>query len=84
VLTKLMQLYSEEKDWSKLIEIVLKLASKVDDAKQKAKYLHTAAIVSGGRSRSSSSAAKFYDEVLDLDPSLDKALTEAHRGARDS
>jgi hypothetical protein len=30
-LTKLMQLYSEEKDWSKLIEVVLKLASKVDD-----------------------------------------------------
>ena len=46
ILTKLMQLYSEEKDWSKLIEVVIKLASKVDDKKQKAKYLHTAAIVS--------------------------------------
>jgi tetratricopeptide (TPR) repeat protein len=77
VLTKLMQLYSEEKDWSRLIEIVLKLASMVSDAKQKAKYLHTAAIVAGRQMGELDRAAKFYDEVLDLDPSLDKALGEA-------
>src|SRR5262249_11302765 len=47
ILTKLMQLYSEEKDWSKLIEVVIKLASKVEDKKQKAKYMQTAAIVCG-------------------------------------
>ncbi len=45
ILAKLMQLYSEEKDWSKLVEVVVKLASKVEDKKQKAKYLHTAAIL---------------------------------------
>jgi tetratricopeptide (TPR) repeat protein/tRNA A-37 threonylcarbamoyl transferase component Bud32 len=77
ILTKLMQLYSEEKDWGKLIEIVLKLASKVEDKRQKAKYLHTAAIVSWQQMGDLDKAAQFYDEVLELDPSLDKPLAEA-------
>ncbi len=77
ILTKLMQLYSEEKDWGKLIEVVLKLASKVDDKKQKAKYLHTAAIVSARQMGDVDKALGFYDQVLDLDPSLDRALAEA-------
>jgi len=77
VLTKLMQLYSEEKDWGKLVEVVLKLASKVDDRKQKAKYLHTAAIVSARQMGDLDRAVGFYDEVLELDPSLHRALEEA-------
>ncbi len=77
VLTKLMQLYSEEKDWSRLVDVVLKLASMVSDLKQKAKYLHTAAIVAGRQMGELERAAKFYDDVLELDPSLDKALNEA-------
>ncbi len=77
ILTKLMQLYSEEKDWSKLVEVVLKLASKIDDRKQKAKYLHTAAIVSARQLGDLDRAVAFYDEVLELDPSLHKALAEA-------
>jgi tetratricopeptide (TPR) repeat protein len=77
ILAKLMQLYSEEKDWSKLIEVVIKLASKVEDKKQKAKYLHTAAIVSARQMGDLDRAAQFYTEVLELDPTLDKALAEA-------
>lgn len=77
ILTKLMQLYSEEKDWGKLVEVVLKLASKVDDKKQKAKYLHTAAIVSWRQLGEVDKALEFYDQVLELDPSLEKPLVEA-------
>jgi tetratricopeptide (TPR) repeat protein len=77
ILTKLMQLYSEEKDWSKLIEVVLKLASKVDDPRQKAKYLHSAAIVSWRQLGEIDKALEFYNQVLELDPSLDKPLAEA-------
>lgn len=76
-LTKLMQLYSEEKDWSKLVEVVLRLAEKIEDKKQKAKYLHTAAIVSGRQMGDIDKAIEFYDQVLELDPSLHKALVEA-------
>ncbi len=77
ILTRLMQLYSEEKDWSKLVEIVIKLAAKIDDKKQKAKYLHTAAIVSGRQMGDLDRAAEYYDQVLELDPTLEKALGEA-------
>ncbi|XYI03446.1 protein kinase domain-containing protein [Sorangium sp. So ce1128] len=77
ILTKLMQLYSEEKDWSKLIDVVLKLAAKIDDRRQKAKYMHTAAIVSARQLGDLDRAARFYDEVLELDPSLTRALAEA-------
>ena len=77
ILTKLMQLYSEEKDWGKLVEVVVKLASKVDDKKQKAKYLHTAAIVTARQIGDLDKAVQLYDQVLELDPTLDKALAEA-------
>src|SRR5262249_32850179 len=77
VLTKLMQLYSEEKDWGKLVEIVLKLAQKVEDKKQKAKYLHTAAIVTHRQIGDLDKAVGFYDQVLELDPTLNKALQES-------
>jgi tetratricopeptide (TPR) repeat protein len=77
ILTKLMQLYSEEKDWSKLVEVVLKLASKVEDKKQKAKYLHTVAIVQSRQLGEIDKALELYDQVLELDPALDRALSEA-------
>jgi tetratricopeptide (TPR) repeat protein/tRNA A-37 threonylcarbamoyl transferase component Bud32 len=77
LLTKLMQLYSEEKDWAKLIEIVLRLADFVEDPKQRAKYMHTAAIVSSRQMGEVDQALVFYDRALEYDPTLTKALEEA-------
>lgn len=77
LLTKLMQLYSEEKDWSKLVDVVLRLADFVEDGKQKAKYVHTAAIVTSRQIGDSERALEFYARVLELDPALDKAVDEA-------
>jgi tetratricopeptide (TPR) repeat protein len=77
LLTKLMQLYSEEKDWQKLVEVVLKLAEFVEDRQQRAKYLHTAAIVSWRQIGELDNALTFYERALDFDPTLTKALDEA-------
>jgi tetratricopeptide (TPR) repeat protein len=77
LLTKLMQLYSEEKDWTKLIEVVLKLAEFVEDPRQRAKYLHTAAIVSWRQVGELENALAFYERALEFDPTLTKALDEA-------
>ena len=77
LLTKLMQLYSEEKDWGKLVDVVLRLADFVEDKKQKAKYLHTAAIVSARQMGDVERALEFYQQVLDLDPEMDRALDES-------
>lgn len=77
LLSKLMQLYSEEKDWTKLVEVVLRLAEFVDEPKQKVKYLHTAAIVTARQVGDASRALEFYEQVLTLEPRFDKAWNEA-------
>ncbi len=77
LLTKLMQLYGEDKDWNKLVDVVLRLADFVDDPKQKVKYLHTAAIVTARQIGDPARALDFYEQVLALEPGFDKALNEA-------
>ncbi len=77
LLTKLMQLYSEEKDWGKLIDIVLRLAEFVEEPKQKAKYLQTAAIVAGTQMGDVDRAIDFYAKVMELDPEAEKPLAES-------
>jgi tetratricopeptide (TPR) repeat protein len=76
-LTKLMQLYSEEKDWAKLVDIVLQLAAAIEEPKQKAKYVHTAAIVCARQLEDLDRASQYYDRVMELDPTHPKAFGEA-------
>jgi tetratricopeptide (TPR) repeat protein len=77
LLTKLMQLYSEEKDWAKLVDVVLRLADFVEDPKQRAKYMHTAATIAGKHLGKVDQALGFYARALEFDPGLVKALNEA-------
>lgn len=76
LLMKLMQLYSEEKDWAKLVEVVLTLADFVEEPKQQAKYVHSAAIVSARQLGEVDRALDYYERVLTLDPDLEKAADE--------
>jgi len=76
VLSRLMQLYSEDEQWEKLVEVVLKLASFVDDASQKAKYLETAAVVTAQQIGNKSQALEYYERAFALQPSQ-RALDEA-------
>jgi len=82
LLTRLMQLYSEEKDWRKLVEVVLRLADFVDDPKQRAKYMQTAATISGKQIGDVDAALTYYDRALEFDPTLSKAIEEALELAR--
>jgi tetratricopeptide (TPR) repeat protein len=77
ILAKLMQLYSEEKDWNKLVEVVARLADFVEDPKQRVKYLHTAAIVTATQIGDTARALELYDLVLELDPGFERAMNEA-------
>jgi tetratricopeptide (TPR) repeat protein/serine/threonine protein kinase len=77
LLTKLMQLYSEEKDWAKLVDVVLRLADFVEDPKQRAKYMHTAATIASKHTGEIDKALTFYKKALELEPSNEKALAEA-------
>lgn len=77
LLTKLMQLYSEEKDWAKLVDVVLRLADFVEDTKQRAKYMHTAATIASKHLGKVDQAIEFFAKVLELDPDNTKAIDEA-------
>ncbi|HEV8549600.1 MAG TPA: tetratricopeptide repeat protein [Polyangiaceae bacterium] len=77
ILAKLMQLYSEEKDWNKLVEVVVRLADFVEDPKQRVKYLHTAAIVTENEIGDTKRALEFYEQVLALDPHFERATHDA-------
>jgi tetratricopeptide (TPR) repeat protein/tRNA A-37 threonylcarbamoyl transferase component Bud32 len=77
LLTKLMDLYSAEKDWGSLVEVVLRLVEFVDDNKQRAKYMHTAAMVTARQLGQIEDALLFYDKAIEFDPTLGKAMDEA-------
>jgi tetratricopeptide (TPR) repeat protein len=86
LLAKLMQLYSEEKDWAKLIDVVTRLADFVEDPKQRAKYMHTAATIASKHLGQKSQAMGYYEQVIAADPTNAKALgelTELHRQKQD-
>lgn len=74
VLTRLMKLYSEEKDWGKLVEVVLRLGDGVEDPKQKVKYIQTAAGVASRQLEDYDAAIKYLDMVLELEPDNQKAI----------
>jgi tetratricopeptide (TPR) repeat protein len=77
LLTKLMQLYSEEQSWEKVTGVVLRLADFVDDVKQRAKYMQTAATIASQHLHDPAQALGFYQRALELDPTLEKAAAEA-------
>jgi tetratricopeptide (TPR) repeat protein len=76
VLNRLMQLHTQNQSWAELAEVVVKLANFVDDPAQKAKYLMTAAMVSARHLGRKEEAIAHYRQVLELDPTNQKALTE--------
>jgi tetratricopeptide (TPR) repeat protein len=77
LLTKLMELFSEEKDWASLVDVVLRLAGFVEDPKQRAKYMQTAAIVSARQLGEVHRALEYYDRALEFDPTFVRARDEA-------
>jgi tetratricopeptide (TPR) repeat protein len=76
VLNKLMQLYSAEKDWDRLVKVVLKLADFVDDDKQKAKYLHTAGRIAWKEMGDPKLGSQLLGRAMELDPDNDNAVKD--------
>jgi tetratricopeptide (TPR) repeat protein len=74
LLTKLMGVYSETRDWSKLVEVILRIADLVDDGAQLAKYYNTAAAISHHELKRLDEAADYYDQALEHAPALGKSF----------
>jgi tetratricopeptide (TPR) repeat protein len=77
ILTRLMQLFSAEKDWSRLLDVVTRLAELVEDPVQRAKYLHTAAMVAAREIGDPDQALGLLDAALEEDPTHEGATMEA-------
>ena len=76
ILTKLMQLYSSEKDWDRLVKVVLKLADFVDDEKQKAKYLHTAGRIAWKEMGDVKMGSQILARALEVDPEAEGVVKD--------
>jgi tetratricopeptide (TPR) repeat protein len=74
LLTRLMQLYSEERDWSRLVEIILRLADLVEDRVQLSKYYLTAAQLCHEQLNRADEAIDYYQLTLENDPANARAL----------
>jgi tetratricopeptide (TPR) repeat protein len=74
VLAKLMAVYSEGKDWSRLVEVLVRMASVVQDQNLSAKYLHTAAGISDGELAQHERAVELYERALHAVPTLEPAF----------
>lgn len=87
VLTKLMQLYSTERDWSRLVKVILKLADFVEDDKQKAKYLMTAGRIAWKELGDVELGSQIFARALQADPENESAAregVEVHAAARNA
>ncbi len=74
LLTKLMGAYSENKDWSRLVEVILRIAELVEDPKQLSKYYGTAAAISHYELNRPEEAADYYEQALEHDASIGKSF----------
>ncbi len=74
VLAKLMQIFSADKDWTKLAEVVVKIAEEIEDGLQRAKYHQTAAAIYAHELDQADVAASLYERALDEDPTMLKSF----------
>jgi tetratricopeptide (TPR) repeat protein/serine/threonine protein kinase len=64
LLSKLMAVYSDAHDWSRLIEVIMRIAKMVDSRDQKAKYFNTAANIAQKELGRYDEAANYYETAL--------------------
>ncbi len=74
VLTKLMGVYSEAKDWSRLVEVILRIAEFVEEPEALAKYYLTAASIAHRELGRHAEAADYYERALEAAPRLTDAF----------
>lgn len=74
LLGKLMQVYTDVQDWSRLVEVVLRIAELVTEPRALAKYYLTAASISQQQMNRVIDAVDYYNQALDQDASLLKAF----------
>jgi tetratricopeptide (TPR) repeat protein len=79
VLHKLLELYTETKQWKRGVEIVVRLTELEKDGGLRAKYFYTAAVIYRDEVKALDEAIDFYNKALDDAPDLLKAFEAIDR-----
>ncbi len=68
LLTKLMGVYSEAQDWQRLVDVLVRMASVVEEPSVRGKYVATAAAIAHQQLGTLEQAADLYERALALEP----------------
>jgi len=79
VLHKLLELYTETKQWKRAVEIVVRLTELETDPQLRAKYFYTAAVIYRDEVKALDESVDFYNRALDDAPDLLKAFEAIDR-----
>ena len=74
VLAKLMRVSTEGRRWTRLLEVLDRIAALEEDPKNRAKFHHTAGTILRRELQRYHEAADFFRKALDGDPTLDSAF----------
>lgn len=74
LLAKLMGVYSEAQDWQRLCDVLVRMASVVEESELRSKYINTAAAIAHQQLKSYEQAADLYERALSFDANLDTAF----------
>jgi tetratricopeptide (TPR) repeat protein len=67
-LTKLMDLYSQQKEWARAVEVIDTLCQLVEDAPSRARYHYAAGVICHVEIRDVDRALKYFNKALEANP----------------
>jgi tetratricopeptide (TPR) repeat protein len=79
LLHKVLELYTETKQWKKAVEVMMKIAGLEKDPARRSKYYYTAAVVQRDEIKALDDALELYNKALDDNPDLLKAFEAVDR-----
>jgi tetratricopeptide (TPR) repeat protein len=79
ILHKVLDLYTDTKQWKKAVEVMLRVAALEKDAARRSKYYYTAAIVQRDEVKALDDALELFNQALDDNPDLLKAFEAVDR-----
>ncbi len=74
LLARLMAIYTEAKDWERLLEVIVRIAEMVEDGGHRAKYFMTAAGIAHQELERCDDAADYYEKSLQAEPGSEPAF----------
>src|SRR6185369_5384150 len=78
ILHKVLDLYSETKQWKKAVEIIQQIANLEKDPIRKGKYFHAAARIMRDEVKSTDDAIDMFNQALDLYFQASEKITETN------